>query len=621
MPATDFFDLQSYRSLSDPVPMSIASTAGHVTIHRRASDSRNAVLELDRQASDSLVGLRLRFRADKDYTKALIALGHYELGIAPKEFDYSPPLPSEQLRTLATSLEAKQFHTITKQHMDELLPRPAADADAAATVGRIQKYCNEHLGRLLVARFQHLHPAATFTAVDANEFEIYLFSGDELAQDGTNPDALKWGDINVKQNVGASNTTCEIVFHFVWFKIVLISAFDIFLYQKAYVGPGQTGAAEIWTTAIIDNTKDGHEDPVTGPPPVPRTGGSRSALQDYYSIDPTNVNACFVLLGKRFAPDSVVYFWEVRNVRDGGSIGPASVTWRLRAHRGQLGRSMPLAGIWTAAAPVGLLDAVLADVGAQALPPGTRSDTMCKGQSLASVVARFDNDDVPVAAWGMEQICALAFHMSLHVFRPAAEAAAAGSLSERQRSQAVDGVRRLGLLLLNWADAVPTGADAAADAVPVGAVSQHSGEDAMRDLRTMLDPDVSNLLDGVKEGTRAVKWTRQLRDAILKVPTDQRKPGFLMAANMVEGLHAALEFGRGGVPDNMGPRHHTFISHLFSGVTKPIEPTIAQGQVAADAKITPGREENGKAQYYAKHHGRRWNHLMAASVGAYFPAR
>ena len=62
MPATDFFDLQSYPSLSDPVPMSIASTAGHVTIHRRASDSQNAVLELDRQASDSLVGLRLRPR-------------------------------------------------------------------------------------------------------------------------------------------------------------------------------------------------------------------------------------------------------------------------------------------------------------------------------------------------------------------------------------------------------------------------------------------------------------------------------------------------------------------------------------------------------------------------------
>ena len=284
------------------------------------------------------------------------------------------------------------------------------------------------------------------------------------------------------------------------------------------------------------------------------------------------MNACFVLLGKRFDPGSVVYFWEVRNVRDGGSIGPASVTWRLRAHRGQLGRSMPLVGVWTAAAPVGLLEAVLADGGAEALGAahGTRSDTMCRGRSLASVVAEFDNDNEPVVAWGMEQICALAFHASIHVFRPAAEAAAAGSLSERQRSQVVNCVRQLGLLLLTWADAVPTGADADADAVPVGAVSQHSAEDAIRDLRTMLDPDVSNLLDGVKEGTRAVKWTRQLRDAILNVPTDQRKPGFLMAANMVEGSTQHWNLAAVECPTTW-VRGTTFISHLFSGVTKPIE--------------------------------------------------
>ena len=264
MPATDFFDIQSYRSLSDPVPMSIASTAGHVTIRRSASDSQNAVLELDRQASDSLVGLRLRFRADKDYTKALIALGHYELGIAPKAFNYSPPSHSEQLSTLATSLEAEEFYTISQYFMDRQLPRPRLDEPPAAIVGRIQKYCDEYLGRLLFARFQHMRPEATYTAVDANEFEIYLFSDDELTQTGGNSEVLKWGDINVKQNVGASNTTCEIVIHFVWFKIVLISAFDIFLFQKAYVGPGQTGGAEIWQTAMMNNTNG---DKVTGPPP------------------------------------------------------------------------------------------------------------------------------------------------------------------------------------------------------------------------------------------------------------------------------------------------------------------------------------------------------------------
>ena len=123
------------------------------------------------------------------------------------------------------------------------------------------------------------------------------------------------------------------------------------------------------------------------------------------------------------------------------------------------------------------------------------------------------------------------------------------------------------------------------------------------------------------QNTRAVEWTRQLRDAILNVPTGRRKPGFLMAMTMVEGLHAALEFGRGGVPDNMGPRHHTFIAHLFSGVTKNPTPTISQGQVAADAKITLSREEAGKAGTFAKHPVNRWNRMMGASVGRHFPAR
>ena len=450
--------------------------------------------------------------------------------------------------------------------MDRHLPRPGLGELPAAIVGRIQKYCDEHLGRLL-ARFQHMRPEATYTAVDANEFEIYLSSDDELTQTGGNSEVLKWGDINVKQNVGASNTTCEIVFHFVWFKIVLIGAFDMFLYQKAYVGPGQTGAAKIWTTAIIDNTKDGHEDPVTGPPPVPRTGGSRSALQDYFSIDPTNVNACFVLLGKRFDPGSVVYFWEVRNVRDGGSIGPASVTWRLRAHRGQLGRSMPLVGVWTAAAPVGLLEAVLADGGAEALGAahGTRSDTMCKGQSLASVVAGFDNDDEPVVAWGMEPICALAFHTSLRVFRPAAEAAADGSLSERQRSQVVNCVRQLGLLLLNWADA--DGAVGHSTKKPTGGVQA---------LRTMLHPHSTAALPGVMRDTRAVEWTRQLRDAILNVPKAAQA-----------GVSDGGEDGR-GAPRSTGIRPWSSARQYGSAVQDLHRPPLLRSRGGPRAVAHPG---------------------------------
>ena len=469
--------------------------------------------------------------------------------------------------------------------MDQELPPPAPNETPEQTKARIRNFFRTR-GIRYIKRHTHGRPDAVYTIVDPTCIELYFEDGhDPLTHVpyyfGTQ--TLQWGDIVYKDCCGTSRGN-DLFVYFTWFRCVITGMRDVMRFApQVYMGPHSVADAQIWTTPILTA---GGGPPKHGPPAAPAPGAPRDLDQNFYSVDITRPDACFVLL---MGPPRV--FADERNTRDGAALARNSNNF-YRLHDGDPSVPCRYVDAHTLAVPPGWAAAANGAPGGGAL--GGLNIPPLNGTSLASLLAHYDNgiwppapsaaaaaagapDPDPVAKWSKSAVAAYLFYVALRVYRPAAELVDGGfPVPAAMRADVEHATRRILLLTL--------------------ALVADVAKDAPGSSRALVTGELANLGNSaawvgapVAPAGRRLIQTRPPKERLQSILPANRSNMVQMCLAAAEAVHTATEFGPDHIPAMLSPRDASWIAHMFRGVTSPptAVPVPVAPQVPGDILIHP----------------------------------